>query len=353
MPLRDLCDYRPFAEKAIAGEALTREEARSVLETPDERVLELLGAAFVVRQRFFGRKVRLQMLQNAKSGACQEDCGYCSQSKISTANIAHYGLLSKDEMVQGAQRAAASKAIRYCIVIGGRGPLDREISAISEAVRQIKGTIPIQVCCSLGLLTESDARRLREAGVDRINHNLNSSERYHPEIVTTHTYQDRLATIKNARAAGLEICSGGIAGMGETDEDLIDLALALREVAPHSIPMNFLHPVEGTPMENRHELTPQRCLKVLCLFRFLHPRTELRVAGGREFNLRSLQPLALYAADSLFVGGYLTTPGMPAQEAWTMIGDLGFEVDQGKSGCFLADAGLGKERLSRGKAAAS
>ena len=163
--------------------------------------------------------------------------------------------------------------------------------------------------------------------MDRINHNLNASERFHPQMVTTHTYQDRLTTIRNARAAGLEICSGGIAGMGETDEDLIDLAFALRDVQPDSIPMNFLHPVPGTPMQDRKNLTPQRCLKILCLFRFLHPRTELRVAGGREFNLRALQALALYPADSLFVGGYLTTPGMPAPEAWKMIEDLGFEVD--------------------------
>jgi biotin synthase len=319
--------FHPFTEKAIAGIVLTRDEARSVLKTPDERLLELLDAAYAVRHRYFGRKVRLQMLLNAKSGACQEDCGYCSQSKISTADIDQYGLLSKAEMVEGAQRAAAAKAVRYCIVISGRGPLEREIAAIEDAVHEIKGTVPVQVCCSLGLLTASDARRLKDAGVDRINHNLNASERYHPEIVTTHGYQDRLTTIRNARAAGLEICSGGIAGMGESDDDLIDLALALRELAPHSIPMNFLHPVPGTPMQNRRELTPQRCLKILCLFRFLHPRTELRVAGGREFNLRSLQALALYPADSLFVGGYLTTPGMPAQEAWQMIEDLGFEVD--------------------------
>jgi biotin synthase len=320
-------DYRRLSDKAITGEALSRDEARAVLQTPDDRVLELLDAAFTVRYKFFGRKVRLQMLQNAKSGACQEDCGYCSQSKISTADIDQYGLLSKAEMIDGAERAVASKAIRYCIVISGRGPLDREISEISEAVREIKGSVPVQVCCSLGLLTENDARRLKEAGVDRINHNLNASERFHPQMVTTHTYRDRLATISNARAAGLEICSGGIAGMGETDEDLIDLAFALREVRPDSIPMNFLHPVEGTPMQGQKNLTPQRCLKILCLFRFLHPRTELRVAGGREFNLRSLQALALYPADSLFVGGYLTTSGMPAAEAWKMIEDLGFEVD--------------------------
>jgi biotin synthase len=320
-------DYRILSEKAIAGEAPSREEARAVLQTPDDRLLELLNAAYAVRHKFFGRKVRLQMLQNAKSGACQEDCGYCSQSADSTADIKKYGLLKKSQMVEGARRASESKAIRYCIVISGRGPLDREISEISEAVREIKGTVPVQVCCSLGLLTKDDARRLKAAGVDRINHNLNASERFHPQMVTTHSYQDRLATISNARAAGMEICSGGIAGMGETDEDVIDLALSLREVRPDSIPMNFLYPADGTPMRDQKNLTPQRCLKILCLFRFLHPRTELRVAGGREFNLRSLQALALYPADSLFVGGYLTTPGMPAEEAWQMIEDLGFEVD--------------------------
>jgi biotin synthase len=320
-------DYRILSEKAIAGEAPSREEARAVLQTPDDRLLELLDAAYAVRHKFFGRKVRLQMLQNAKSGACQEDCGYCSQSAVSAADIKKYGLLKKSQMVEGARRASESKAIRYCIVISGRSPLDREISEISEAVREIKGSVPVQVCCSLGLLTKDDARRLKEAGVDRINHNLNASERFHPQMVTTHSYQDRLATISNARAAGMEICSGGIAGMGETDEDVIDLALSLREVRPDSIPMNFLYPADGTPMRDQKNLTPQRCLKILCLFRFLHPRTELRVAGGREFNLRSLQALALYPADSLFVGGYLTTPGMPADEAWQMIEDLGFEVD--------------------------
>jgi biotin synthase len=327
MDCGDHSQYRRFAEKSIAGETLNRSECRSVLDAPDEHLLDLLGAAFEVRRRYFGRKVRLQMLQNARSGACQEDCGYCSQSSVSTAEIAHYGLLPQSQMVEGARQAAAAKAVRYCIVISGRGPLEREITAISEAVQEIKRSVPVQVCCSLGLLTESDARRLKAAGVDRVNHNLNTSQRYHPQVVTTHTYQDRVTTIRNARAAGLEICSGGIAGMGETDEDLIDLAFALREIRPDSIPMNFLHPVDGTPMQDRRELSPLRCLKILCLFRFLHPRTELRVAGGREFNLRSLQALALYPADSLFVGGYLTTPGMPAPEAWQMIEDLGFEVD--------------------------
>ena len=322
-----MTDFQVLAERTLRDEALTRDECLAVLGTPDARLLELLDAAFKVRARYFGRKVRLQMLLNAKSGACQEDCHYCSQSAVSTAAIERYGLLPPEQMLEGARRAAAAKAQRYCIVISGRSPLDREIAEIADAVRAIKQEVPIQVCCSLGLLNEEQARRLKSAGVDRINHNLNTSEAYHPVICTTHTFQDRLTTIGHARAAGLEICSGGIIGMGESDDDVIQLAMALREVKPDSIPLNTLHPVSGTPLEHCQHLTPQRCLKVLCLFRFLHPRTEIRIAGGREFNLRTLQPLALYAADSLFVGGYLTTPGQPARDVWNLISDLGFELE--------------------------
>jgi len=322
-----MTDYTVFTRKALNDEALTRAECRDVLSTPDEDLLALLHAAFVVRAQYFGKTVRLQMLQNAKSGACQEDCHYCSQSAVSTASIERYNLLPQNQMIEGARRAAASKAQRYCIVISGRSPLDREIDEIAGAVRAIKQDLPIQICCSLGLMNETQAKRLKAAGVDRVNHNLNTSEAFHGSICTTHTFQDRLATIRNARAAGLEICSGGIVGMGEADDDLIDLAMALQEVRPDSIPVNTLHPVAGTPLENCDHLTPQRCLKVLCLFRFLHPRTEIRIAGGREHNLRSLQPLALYPADSVFVNGYLTTPGAPAPEVWGMIRDLGFTIE--------------------------
>ena len=323
----EMTEYLALAQKALHDEPLTREECRSVLNTSNDDLLTLLHAAFQVRSKYFGRTVRLQMLQNAKSGACQEDCHYCSQSSISTAPIERYSLLPQKQMMEGAKQAAASKAQRYCIVISGRSPLDREIDEIAGAVRSIKQEVPIQICCSLGLMSESQAKRLKAAGVDRVNHNLNTSEAFHASICTTHTFQDRLATIKNARAAGLEICSGGIVGMGESDEDLIELATALQDVKPDSIPLNMLTPVSGTPFEQVDNLTPQRCLKVLCLFRFLHPRTEIRIAGGREHNLRSLQPLALYPADSVFVNGYLTTPGAPAPEVWGMIEDLGFTIE--------------------------
>ena len=320
-------NFSDLANRIISGECPTRTECLDVLLTPEEHFLDLLASAFRIRRHFFGNTVRLQMLLNAKSGACQEDCHYCSQSSISTASIDRYALISPIEMVEGARRAARAKAQRYCIVISGRSPLDREIQEISTAVQQIKEEMSIQVCCSLGLLTQQQAVQLKAAGVDRINHNLNTSEAYHGSICTTHTFHDRLMTLKNAKAAGLELCSGGIVGMGESDEDLVDLAFALRDVNPDSIPLNMLHPVAGTPLEEKQELTPHRCLKILCLFRFLHPRREIRAAGGREWNLRSLQPLALYVADSLFVDGYLTTPGQPAPEVWKMIEDLGFTVE--------------------------
>jgi biotin synthase len=268
------------------------------------------------------------MLINAKSGLCEEDCHYCSQSRPSTADVESYPLLSEKDILGGARRAVAAKALRYCIVISGRGPRPKEMAQIASAVRTIKRETPLSLCCSLGLLTREDAKTLKAAGVDRVNHNLNTSERFYSEICSTHTYGDRIQTLRNAREAGLELCSGGIVGMGESDEDLIEMAFALRELEPDSIPINFLHPVEGTPLGARTPPSPTRGLKVLCLFRFLHPTTEIRIAGGREHNLRSLQAQALYVGDSIFVGGYLTTPGQRPEEAWRMIEDLGFEVEE-------------------------
>ncbi len=323
-------DYMRLAEKALAGELLTREEMRSVLRAPDDELLPLLQAAFLVRKHHFGRKVRLHVLMNAKSGLCPEDCAYCSQSSISTARIERYPLLPSGRLVEGAVRAREAGAFRYCLVTSGRGPTDREVEEMAEVVRVIRRTVPIDICCSLGLLSEQKARMLREAGVERINHNLNTSRRFYPKICSTHTYDDRVNTIRNVKRAGLSVCCGGIIGMGEEDQDLIALGLALRELDVDSIPVNFLHPIPGTPLAGSNHLTPQRCLKALCLFRFLHPTKELKVAGGRELNLKSLQALSLYPANSLFVGGYLTTPGQKADEVHRMIEDLGFEVEEAK-----------------------
>jgi biotin synthase len=268
------------------------------------------------------------VLQNAKSGLCPEDCHYCSQSSISKAPIDRYPILPRERLLEAAFKAKQAGAVRYCMVNSGRGPTRREIDEMAEVVEEIRSQVPISICCSLGLMNEEKLKTLKQAGVQRINHNLNTSQRHHPNICTTHTYEDRVATVRNVKNVGLSACCGGIIGMGETDDDIMDLALALRELDVDSIPINFLHPIGGTPLEKANHLTPQRCLKVLCLLRFVNPSKELRVGGGREINLRSLQPMSLYPANSIFVNGYLTTPGQRATEAHRMLEDLGFEIEE-------------------------
>jgi biotin synthase len=320
-------DYEGYADKALAGACLTEDEGLAVLHAPDDALLDLLAATFRVRRHHWGRRVQLHVLMNAKSGLCPEDCGYCSQSSVSTAPIERYPLQSREAILDEARQAAAVGARRFCVVISGRGPTDGEIAQIAETVRAIKRELSLSICCSLGLLSRPQTDALKAAGVDRVNHNLNTSERFYPEICSTHTYDERLETLANVRAASIEQCCGVIAGQGETDRDLIDVAVSLRTLRPESIPVNFLHPIPGTPLEHVDRLTPVRCLKILCLFRFYHPTAELRVAGGRERNLGPLQPLALYPANSIFVNGYLTTDGQPADEAITMIRQMGFEIE--------------------------
>ncbi len=319
--------YAELAEKALAGELLSPSEMKSVIHGPDERLPELLDAAFRVRHHYFGKRVQIHVLMNAKSGLCPEDCGYCSQSSVSEAEIDKYPFLAKEELVEAAVRAKEAGAMRFCMVNSGRGPTLKETQRMADAVSEIKRRVPINICACMGLLTESKARILKDAGVERINHNLNTSSRYHPEVVSTHTYEDRVATLESVKAAGLSTCCGGIVGLGEQDDDVIDLAVSLRQLDVDSIPVNFLHAIPGTPMAERSNLTPQYCLKVLCLFRFVNPDKEIRVAGGREVNLRSLQPLSLYPANSIFVNGYLTTSGQEASDAHRMIEDLGFEIE--------------------------
>jgi len=200
------------------------------------------------------------------------------------------------------------------------------VTQIADVVRRIKSEQPLHICCCLGLLTSEQARALKEAGVDRINHNLNTSRNHHPQICSTHTFDDRLETLRNARQAGLELCAGLIVGMGESERDVVDVALELRGLEVDSIPVNFLNPIDGTPLAGTDLLNPRYCLKTLCLMRFANPSTEIRIAGGRELQLRSMQAMGLYPANSLFVSDYLTTPGQPAQDDFQMIADLGFQV---------------------------
>ena len=313
----------------LNGDTLSHSDALQVLNAPDDQLLAVLDAAFQVRRRHFGHSVQLYYLKNAKSGLCPEDCSYCSQSKVSDAPIEKYAMLNAERLLDGARRAVESNARTYCIVASGRGPSDREVDHVCGVVREIKQEFGLHICCCLGLLRADQARKLRDAGVDRVNHNLNTSERYHKEIVTTHTFQDRMDTLQVCRDAGLELCAGMIVGMGESQADVVDVALKLADLGVESIPINFLHPIDGTPLGKRDDLDPRYCLKVLAMFRLTNPAVEIRIAGGRERNLRSMQAMGLYAANSMFVSDYLTTLGQQAAADFQMIRDLGFEITAG------------------------
>jgi biotin synthase len=322
--------YRPLAERALRDEPLARAEALALLASPDADLAPLLWAAFAARAQHFARRVKVCVLQNARSGLCPEDCGYCSQSAVSTADIARYRLMPVEELLGAARRAAARGARRYCMVTSARGPSDGDIAHFARAARAIRAELPaLELCVSLGLMEEKQAQVLHDAGVDFVNHNLNTSRRFYPAICSTHTYDDRLATVANATRAGLSACSGVIMGMGETHDDLADVAAELRRLAVASLPVNFLTPIDGTPLADRPPPAAADCLRALALFRLTNPRAEIRAAGGRERCLGAAQGLALWAANSIFVEGYLTTPGQRHQDALAMIRELGFEVEEG------------------------
>ena len=320
-------NWDAIAAKSLAGEKISRESARAILAAPDTELLAQLAAAYKVRHHYWGNRVRLHFLLNAQSGLCPEDCNYCSQSKISTAEIEKYPLMAQEKIVKAADKAAELQAGTFCFVISGRSPSDQVFNKVVEAVETVKAKHDLKVCACLGLLDETQTKRLAEAGVDRVNHNLNTSENHHTNICSTHTFQDRVSTLKNVQSAGITTCSGGIIGMGESHDDIIDLAYSLRDLKVTSVPLNFLIPIEGTPLGHLNELNPRHCLRVLCLFRMILPSQELRIAGGREVHLRSLQPLGLYAANSIFIGDYLTTAGQAANADLQMIRDAGFEIE--------------------------
>jgi biotin synthase len=244
---------------------------------------------------------------------------------------------SVDELVDAARRAHATRAKRYCMVTATRGPSQKDLDTICEAAQRIKAELDIELCASLGLLTEAKAERLVAAGVDRFNHNLETSERHYGRIVSTHSWQDRVETVRIAQRAGMDTCCGGIVGLGEDENDLLDLAFALRELDVDSVPVNFLDARPGTPLAGYPLVEPGHALRALCMFRFVHPRTDLRVAGGREITLRALQALALYPANSIFTQGYLTTGGATAHADHQMIRDAGFELELASGDAIPAD----------------
>ncbi|MBI1372682.1 MAG: biotin synthase BioB [Phycisphaera sp.] len=319
--------YRQWTQAGLDDRSIDRTDAADILNGNAIDTLSLVHAAGEVRRGFFGNTVTIHVLDNVRNGACPEDCGYCGQSRDSDAPIQPYKLKSVDAIVDDARRAQESGAYRFCMAISGRGPGEREIEHMCDAISRIKA-MGLRTCLSAGLLDDDKARQLRDAGLDRLNHNLNTSRRHYPEICTTHTYDDRVDTLRAAKDAGLGVCSGLIVGMNETYEDLLDVAYALRAVRAESIPVNFLLPIEGNrvnnPTSGGRPLDPQFVLRVLCMMRLVNPTAEIRIAAGREAHLRSLQPLGLYPANSLFMEGYLLTEGQAAGDTLRMILDAGF-----------------------------
>jgi biotin synthase len=317
-----------LAYRALRLQPPSREEALALLRLSDAQTPNLVAEVARVRRRYFEDRVKLNFLLNIKSGLCPEDCHYCSQSKLSTAPIHRYRMLSPAQAVEAADIATASGAKRFCMVGSGRGPTAGELDKFSDAVRAVKAAHPqLEICACLGLLQEGQPEQLVAAGVYAYNHNLNTSEVHYGRICATHAYADRVETLRRAAAAGLSPCSGALFGMGESDQDIVDVGFALRELRPDSVPINFLMPFAGTPIATPTGLSPWRCLRILALYRLLFPNVEVRIAGGRELHLRSLQPLGLLLANSIFAGDYLTSRGQPARADMDMIADLGLRVE--------------------------
>ena len=328
-------DWKAISDRILDGGQITEAEALAVLESSDDELLEVLQAAYRVRKKYFGKTVALHLLQNVKSGKCPEDCTFCSQSTRAMNDVERYDMQTVETIVAGAQAAADRNAKRYCMVSSTRSPNPNELETICEATIQIKQKYPnLEICSSLGLLDENKAMKLKDAGVDRFNHNLETSKNFFPEVVTTHDFEERVNTARVAKKMGLDLCCGGLYGMGESLQDRVDLAFALADLDVDSVPVNFLDPRPGTPFYGKpNPLKPNDALRALCMMRLVIPAAEVRMAGGRETTLRDLQPLALYPANSIFTAGYLTTGGQEYEDDKRMIEDAGFEIEiQGAKG---------------------
>ncbi|MDD5292121.1 MAG: biotin synthase BioB [Candidatus Omnitrophica bacterium] len=316
-------------DKALKGQKLTFEEALSLTGITDyEDLFKLFTAADEVREKFRSDRVDLCALTNAKSGSCPENCSFCAQSSHSSTQVKTYPLINVEEILKHADKAVASKTHRFCIVTSGCSVNDEELKEICAAIRRIKEKYPyLKMDASLGKLNKEKARLLKDAGLDRYNHNIETARSFFGEVCTTHSFEDRLATLKILKDAGIEICCGGILGLGETDTQRVELAFSLKELDVDCVPLNFLNPVEGTPFENNKIPSPLGLLKFVSIFRLILPKKQIRICGGRQRNLRQLQPLIFFAgADAIIIGDYLTTKGSAPQEDLRMISDLGLKI---------------------------
>jgi biotin synthase len=312
----------------MSGRGISAPDALAVLKLPREAMWRLLDATEAVRRRFKGDGIRLCSIVNAKSGLCSEDCSFCSQSSRSMAEIAKYPMIDEEKIVAAAREARERGAREFSIVASGLAVRSRrELVRVGNAVERIRDEVGLETCVSLGTLSADGIAYLLSRGLRSVHHNLETSRRFFPSVCTTHDYEEDVRAVRDAKAAGAWVCCGGIFGLGETDEDRVELAMTLRELDVDSIPVNFLNPVPGTPLEGKRDLTPFFCLKIIAMMRLCHPAREIIVCGGREVNLRDLQSLMFAAgATGTMAGNYLTTCGRPAEEDVRMILDLGLSL---------------------------
>jgi biotin synthase len=322
-----------ISRRVIAGGDITRAEARSLFAGEVDDPQDLFYAAHKVRRHFHANRVTFCSILPTKFGNCSEDCGFCAQSAHFDAGITPHAMMGEDEVEKACESARDNGASAFGIVNSGRGPTRREWPAIMDAIRGMKKVDGICHCATLGRLDEDQARDLKAAGIRRINHNLETSREHFPNIVTTHSWEERVQTVRIAQKAGLEACVGCIFGMGETIDDRVSVAFSLKELNPSVVPLNFLFPIPGTPLAATPRLEPMEILRIVAVMRLILPRQDLKVAGGREKNLRDLQSWIFHVgATSALIGNYLATYGRPHSEDLQMIRDLGLEWHEDRVG---------------------
>jgi biotin synthase len=325
-------EYQGLAEKAVAENGLGRAAALALINSPDEDVFPLIASAERIRRHFHGNKVKLCGIVNAKSGRCSENCSFCAQSAHHRTKCSVYPLMNEQELVAAAKKAEKERsATCFSFVTSGKTiHTDQELSMIGSALATLTRETKLNRCVSLGTLDLAHIIKLKKAGLKRLHHNLETAESFFPKMCTTHSYQDRIKTIKFAQQAGLGVCSGGIFGIGETAEQRVELAFALKELGVQSVPINILNPVAGTPAAKNHQpLTPFEVLKLVATYRFILPTQDIGIFGGRERALGELQPLMFVAgANVTLIGDYLTTKGQSPDKDLKMIADLGLEIER-------------------------
>jgi biotin synthase len=318
-----------LAEEILNGKIIDRGEIEFLFLLGDENFDDLLYWANQIRQKFFGRKIKVCSIVPGRLGGCTQDCKFCAQSAGHETAYKDVKILTDEEIVSAARKAKQNGVPNFGIVYSGKTISEKELQRLEKLIPKIKTEVGIGVCGGFGIINYEQALRLKKAGLARYNHNLETSRKHFANIVTTHDYESRIETVRAAKKAGLGLCTGGIFGIGEADADRIDMALLIRELEVDMVPMNFLSPIEGTPLADTPTMRPREILRLIALYRFILPKVQIKAAGGRKLNLRDLQSWIFYAgATSIISGDYLTTAGRAVEEDLKMISDLGLEADR-------------------------